>query len=81
MYSLLAYNNVKPEEIWIKPKDKVLEMFCEKFAEDESSRYLLRFFDSVKILAKNREDYEIIRTTFEMGINFLMKAAKLSDEI
>ncbi|MBA7703575.1 hypothetical protein ES703_112361 [subsurface metagenome] len=81
MYSLLAYNKTEPGEIWIKPKDKVLEMFCEEFAEDEINMYLVQFFDSVKILAKNREDYEITRTTFKMGINFLMKAAKLSDEI
>jgi hypothetical protein len=81
MYSLVSYNYDNPGEIWVKDKFSVLELFQQKYKKQIIASYLSDFFNQVKKLGKNQDDYKLAKKAFTNGILFLKEAAKVDFNI
>ncbi|NHJ31928.1 MAG: hypothetical protein FK732_03610 [Asgard group archaeon] len=81
MYSLLSYDLVKPADIWSKTKFEALELFCQKYKNKAISNYLTRFFTKIELLVVDRNNLNLMKQAFQIGVNFLKEAAKISESI
>ncbi|MBK5112531.1 MAG: hypothetical protein KGD59_01605 [Candidatus Heimdallarchaeota archaeon] len=77
MYSLLSYDLEHPNEIWAKTKFEALDLFCQKYENENISE----FFNLIQLLAKDHNDLELMKQAFFVGVEFLKEAAKISEKI
>ena len=81
MYSLCSFDLENPEKIWAKPKNDIIALVEEKYRNQQMTDYLKQFFEKVGIVANNPQNYEAVRSGFELGIRFLMEVSNLVKDI
>ncbi len=81
MYSLLSYDLKEPKEIWAKSKFKALDLFCQKYQNEDISNYLTEFFNLIQLIAKDHNNLELMKEAFFFGVEFLKEAAKIGEEM